>query len=144
MEYEPEFAKSFMQRTLAIANGYQGPYDATLLINCLVGLLVVPKEVLIDKVPDTSLEALGGWGVEPGSIKNPGKCDYGHQHKLTLRQFVRRLRNAVAHFKIDPFPAQGEVQGFDFRDRNGFHASLSLLEIKQFVIKLSQHLENEA
>ena len=144
MEYEPEFAKCFMQRTLAIASGYQGPYDATLLINCLVGLLVVPKEILIEKVPDTPLESLIDWGVGPHSIKNSGKCEYGHKHTLNLRQLVRRLRNAVAHFKIDPFPKQGNVKGFHFQDRNGFHASLSLPEIKQFVTKLSQHLESVA
>lgn len=47
MQYEPDFAKSFMRRTLEIARDYKGPHDATLLINCMLGLLVVPKEALL-------------------------------------------------------------------------------------------------
>ena len=144
VEYEPDFPRSFMQRTLEIALEYSGPYDATLLINCLLGLLIVPKEALIEKVPTTPFESLADWGIQPSSIKSPGKCEYGHEHSLNLRQLVRRMRNSVAHFRIEPYPRQGEVQGFTFRDKNGFHAALSLNELQQFVVKLSGHLKSAA
>jgi hypothetical protein len=144
VEYEPDFAKSFMHRTLEIARGYSGPYDATLLINCLLGLLIVPKETLIEKVPATPFDSLADWGIQPSSIKRPGKCEYGHEHAPNLRQLVRRMRNSVAHFRIEPYPKRGEVQGFTFRDRNGFYAVLSLSELQQFVVKLSGHLEGAA
>lgn len=144
MEYEPEFAKSFMSRTLEIVAEYDGAYDATLLINCLLGLLVLPKEALLNKIPATPFDSLDQWGIQPSSIKNTGKCDYGHQHDLSLRQLVRRMRNAVAHFQVEPFPQQGYVAGFTFKDRNGFRAELTLSELKQFVVKLSEHLKNSA
>lgn len=144
MEYEPQFVKSFMDRTMRIVTKYDSPYDATLLINCLLGLLVLPKEALLDKIPDTPFDSLNEWGINPGSIKNHGKCDYGHQHNLSLRQLVRRMRNSVAHFQVRPFPEKGDVEGFTFKDRNGFLAELTLSEIKQFVVKISEHLKNEA
>lgn len=144
MEYDPDFAKSFMRRTLDIASTYAGPYDATLLVNCLLGLLIVPKEALIDKIPAAPFASLADWGICPGSIKSPGRCEYGHDHEPNLRQLVRRMRNAVAHFRIEPFPSKGEVEGFTFRDKNGFHARLPLAELHQFVVKLSQHMESSA
>lgn len=144
MEYDSEFAKSFMRRTLAIAQEYSGPNDATLLVNCLLGLLVVPKESLIEKIPQDPFSMLPEWGIRIGSVKSFGKCDQGHVHKPDIRQLVRRLRNAVAHFKIDPLHRDSQVVGFRFADRNGFRAELSLNEMKAFVTKLSQHLENHA
>jgi len=123
---------------------YDGPYDATLLINCMLGLLVVPKETLIEKIPAAPFESLADWGIQPASIRSAGKCEYGHEHSPNLRQLVRRMRNAVAHFKIAPFPPKGPVQGFTFQDRNGFDARVSLPELHDFVIKLAAHLEGAA
>lgn len=133
-----------MRRTLSIAQEYQGPMDATLLVNCLLGLLVVPKESLIEQIPTDPFESLAEWGIEPKSVKKFGKCDYGFVHKPNLRQLVRRLRNAVAHFKIDPVQQNGQVAGFYFKDRNGFEAKLTLEEMKAFVTKLAKHLEKHA
>jgi HEPN pEK499 p136 len=122
MEYDSDFARSFMKRTLALATEYEGPLDATLLVNCLLGLLIVPKEALIEKIPTTEFDSLLQWGIKPTSIKTIGRCEYGHEHNPNLRQLVRRLRNAVAHFRIEPWHSDGQVAGFTFRDRNGFHA----------------------
>ena len=144
MEYDSDFARSFMRRTLDIAQSYSGPNDATLLVNCLLGLLIVPKESLIEKIPQDAFEQLPEWGIRTESIKSIGRCDQGHYHEPTLRQLVRRLRNAVAHFNIDPMHNQSKVDGFRFSDRNGFRAGLSLGEMKEFVTRLSQHLESNA
>ncbi len=38
------FRLPVMQHTLQILDKYDGEFDATLLVNCLLGLLVVPKE----------------------------------------------------------------------------------------------------
>lgn len=141
MEYNPQFSKDFMDRTMQIVTDYKGPHDATLLINCLLGLLVLPKEALLKKTPAMPSDTLDKWGIHPSSIKNPGKCEYGHQHDLSLQQLIRRMRNAVAHFQVAPFSKNSEVAGFTFKDRNGFHAEITLSELKKFVIKLSEHLK---
>jgi hypothetical protein len=133
-----------MQRTLEILNSYRGPYDATLLVNCLLGLLVVPKESLLDKVPSDPFENLSAWGINPGSIKRLGKCDHGDEHKPNLRQLIRRLRNAVAHFNVDPIHDKQEVSAFRFADRNGFLAIVPLAELHALATRLAEHLEKNA
>ena len=56
MEYRDEFERDFMLRTLDIIKDYQGKYDATLVINCLLGLLIVPRETsLYAKIPGDSI-----------------------------------------------------------------------------------------
>lgn len=141
MEYESDFHRSFMVRTQKNLENYRGDYEATQAINSLLGLLIVPKEKLFAHIPDDLLTDLGdAWGTVSQWIRNPGKCDHGHRHPLTLRQLVRRLRNAVAYFKISPYPAQGEIQGFKFSDRNGFSASIPVTELRRFVVKLAMTL----
>lgn len=144
MYYDQDFARSFMKRTLAIADDYQGQYDGTLLINCLLGLLVIPHETLHDKIPSAPLSSLIDWGISPESIKSFGKCEYGHEHEPNLRQIVRRMRNAVSHFKVIPLQRHKEVIGYSFKDRNGFHAEVSLSELKLFVKTLAMHLNAQA
>lgn len=144
MKYNSDFERDFMRRTLAIIKNYDGPFDATILINCLLGLLVLPKEVLLDKVPMTPYERLAEWGISPTSVKRFGRCEYGHEHPPTLRQLIKRMRNAVAHFKIVPVHTNGEVEAYEFNDRNDFHAVVSISELKSFVIKLATHLEQRA
>lgn len=131
-----------MRRTLSIATEYQGNYDATLLINCLLGLLIVPKESLLQKIPETPFESLSDWGISPDSIKAFGRYRNGYSGKPNLRQLVHRLRNATAHFRIDPVHQEGQVSGFSFKDRNGFHAQISLPEIQTLVVRLADHLEH--
>ncbi|GAB3367911.1 MULTISPECIES: HEPN family nuclease [Giesbergeria] len=144
MEYEENFEKSFMRRTLSLISEYEGSLDATLLVNCLLGLLVLPKETFIAQLPDVDFESLADWGVEPTSIREVGRCSDGHQHNPTLKQLIRRLRNAVAHFRVKPIHRDEQVHGFTFRDQNGFHAKLSLTEMKTLVVKLATHLEAQA
>lgn len=144
MEYEPDFVKSFMRRTSAIINKYEGPHDATILVNCLLGLLVVPKESLFQKIPDDRFDTLSNWGISPSSIKQFRESNLGHGPEPTLRQLVRRLRNAVAHFDIDAIHSDGVVSGFRFKDRKGFRAEIPLSELRDFSIRLANYLEENA
>jgi hypothetical protein len=41
MENAQQFERDFMRRTLELVRSYRGPYDATDLLNCLLGLLIV-------------------------------------------------------------------------------------------------------
>lgn len=144
MEYAQQFERDLLRRTLQIVRSYQGSYDATNLINCLLGLLVVPKEKSLDRIPNDPVSDLSRWGISPGSIKSFGKCQCGTAHPQTLRQLVKGLRNAVAHFRIDPVHKNGVCAGFKFRGRSGFHAELPLTEMNAIVERLSEHLEKQA
>jgi hypothetical protein len=139
VEYAKEFERDFMRRTLELVRGYRGPYDATNLLNCLLGLLIVPKETSINKIPAEPVAQLGRWGISPQSIQS-----FGRDHPQTLRQVVWSLRNAVAHFRFKPMHNNGQCVGFEFNDQSGFRAVNDKDEMRVFVERLADHLEREA
>jgi len=143
MEYEQEFHIDFMQRTLKVLQEYDGEYDATLLLNALLGLLIVPKESSFELIPPDPLEMLTSWGIKPDSIKKFGKCRCGAKHPETLRQLVKSLRNSVVHFRFTPIHKNRRCTGFEFDDRSGFKAEISLCEIRNLTAKLAKHLEQK-
>ncbi len=143
MKYEEKFELDFMRRTLQLVKMYEGPHDATLLLNCLLGLLIVPRETSLDKIPQDPIEELKNWGVSPTSIIHRG--EFSNRKKRddldTLRGVVRNLRNSVAHFKFKPLDEADVVVGFEFTAQNGFKARIELGEMRVFVEKLARHLE---
>lgn len=142
MEYSDNFTNDFMSRTFDIVTNYNGSYDSTLLINCLLGLLIIPKEKFYSKIQSIKLSSLTDCGINPESIINFGQCDCGFEHKPDLYQLLRRLRNAVAHFRISPIHESGKVSGYSFKDSNGFHIKLSCNEIKEMVLFLNQTIKS--
>lgn len=91
----------FIERTLALLDQYEElkegfpferQYNHTLLTNCLLGLIVLPKEKIFDQIIDAPLETLKDYGLVHSYI-NPDL--------ETTRVFFHRLRNAVAHFGIE-------------------------------------------
>jgi hypothetical protein len=94
----------FIERTIALIDQYEElkerfdfseQYDHTLLTNCLLGLIVFPKERTISFIPKEKLifiKTLQEWGVK--------KTTFNENIKDT-RELFHRLRNAVAHFGID-------------------------------------------
>ena len=142
MEYKDEFEKKFMNRTLEIVKDYKGNYDATIIINCLLGLLVLPREISFDKISDESIENIKKWGINRESIKNTGRPNNIINDPNTLKSIIYNLRNSVAHFQITPVEQNREVVGFKFKTNIDFLAVLSLQELINFVEYLSQKLKN--
>lgn len=96
---EPEF----IQRTLRLIDQYYGvlekypfeeQFNYTLIINCLLGLIVMPKERVISYIPTDRLtqELLAEIG-SPSLVVN--------ENIRTLRDLIRSLRHAIAHFNIN-------------------------------------------
>jgi len=143
MEYESDFYLCFMERTQQNLDSYEGGYDATQLLNSLLGLLIVPKEKLFDQIPDTSLNELSPseWGDVSSWVTQNINGDLGHGNTSTLRQFVRKLRNSVAHFHITPHHESGVVRGFRFA-YGSFNAEIPEGELKKFVKQLASTLVN--
>lgn len=81
------------------------PYHVTLLTNCLLGLIVFPKENALGAIEPRPLKDLKGWGVEPSHITLECQSDKCRQHKggNTPRHVVYHLRNAVAHAGVHPW-----------------------------------------
>lgn len=69
-------------------------YEVTQLVNSMLGLLVFPREEFVEQIPRTPLNELktSGWPIPRVSEGFPPAAD--------LRELVRYLRNAIAHFNI--------------------------------------------
>ena len=143
MEFEQEFERDFMRRTLDLVRQYQGPYDATLLLNCLLGLLVVPKESSIEKIPEDPVDQFPKWGITPTAIRSFGFVTKVNPRPKTLRGVVWNLRNAVAHFRFEPRHRNRRVTAFRFTDNSGFEAIIDVGELRHFVEILADHLESQ-
>ncbi len=147
MNYGPEFETDFMVRTLRIVQNYAGEYDQTLQLNCLLGLLVIPKEKFILSVSTDDERDFLKWGLQPGSFNSFGKQrnEPGTGKPLpyapnTIAGVVHSLRNAVGHFRVDPTHTSGVVTGFHFHDDNGFDAILTAEQLKTFAAKLASQI----
>ena len=138
MLYARDFKHSFMGRTLELVHDYRGPHETTNLINCLIGLLIVPNDTVYRMIPDTPMRSMRDWGISSKSIKRFSNGKKSNGHPPTLRQLVRRLRRSVAQFRAKPRYANGRFTGVEFRDGRSFHAVLTTAELKRFVSKLAQ------
>lgn len=143
MEFAAEFEKDFMKRTLDLVKNYRGEFDATLLLNCLLGLLIVPRETSLQKIPADPIANLTNWGISPASIISFGRRNRSNEYPDTLRGVVYSLRNSVAHFRIVPVQENRSVKGFRFSDMSGFKAVIDVSEMRTFVGKLAEHLEGQ-
>lgn len=119
MEYT-DVEIEFIKRTLKLIDQYEylkynlhsdERFEVTLLTNCLLGLIVFPKEKSFSKIPtDRLLQSL--------------KCDMGiHESYInpkykTLRHLIEDLRNAIAHLnlKFESDESTNEIKKIVFLD----------------------------
>lgn len=75
-------------------------FEVTQLVNSMLGLLVFPQQRYMDRIPQTPIEELQheGWPI-PTIVGN-------YRQVSDLRQLVRVLRNAVAHYNLEFEPSQ--------------------------------------
>ena len=153
-----QFDSMFTRRTLELVHqSGAGPYEVTNLINCLLGLLLVPKDSVFAALPDVPVKGLRSWGINRKSIRkfsvarkgnsrngrkrrSTSNGRNGHADGPTLRQLVEQLRTAVAGGTLKPRIANNRFVGLELRDGQGFHMVLTTLELKRFVRKLAQYL----
>lgn len=72
------FHVDFIERTLKIIEQYEEMvepvlpdkevFEVTLLINCLLGLLILPNEHCYNKLPRTKVVELQAWGIPKDAI----------------------------------------------------------------------------
>ncbi|MGD1017720.1 MAG: HEPN family nuclease [Verrucomicrobiia bacterium] len=149
MEYEV-FERDFITRTLAIIQQYEThvqsavekreQVEVTLLINCLLGLLVLPNERRFNRLPPIPIEQLGDWGFHLEFVKNWGKRPekVKPEHYGTLCELIYRMRNSISHLDIRPHGDGSEITKIEFYGDDGFSVLVPQDCLKQFVTKLAQ------
>src|SRR5688572_1679376 len=121
MSYLSQFERSFSDHTLKLVQSCRGPFEATILVNSLIGLIVLPTETALrDSIPESPIAELPKWGINRESVLSIGKPDKKNNPRPdTVRGFVINLRHCVAHFKIRPVPPTDEVHAFEFKLASG-------------------------
>jgi len=97
-----DFETDFVERTLALIDQYNDmienkpfteQYNYTLTLNCLLGLIVMPKERAVSYLPSARLtpELKAEIGLNQSQL--PGE-------EMNLRELIFKMRNSVAHFCV--------------------------------------------
>jgi hypothetical protein len=152
------FDTEFIIRTQKLIKEYKGTYNITLLLNCLLGLIVVPSEFYnrknqtFFKKPITDYQEINGLTEE--MLFNPTKRDRKNngfvQDQRTLNVFVKKIRNGIAHQRIECVEQRGKwtkVIIRDFNMANGQNVELeltwSIKQLKKFSIFISNEYIKE-
>lgn len=97
-----DFETDFIERTLALIDQYNNmiegkpfpeQYNYTLTLNCLLGLIVMPRERAVSYLPSDCLtpELKAEIGLNESQL--PGE-------EMNLRELIHKMRNSVAHFCV--------------------------------------------
>ncbi|MBB1353516.1 HEPN family nuclease [Pseudoalteromonas sp. SR45-5] len=139
------FEPDFIQRTISLIDQYdefitdvefEKQYNYTLIINCFLGLIVMPKERIIKNIPNEVLsnEFKTHLGLENSEI---------HDSINDLQKLIHQLRNSVAHFNIEVISADQHftVDYLLFRHRNNrVMAKIPASNMKAFLKKYADIL----
>ncbi|MDR1814920.1 MAG: hypothetical protein LBR18_08775 [Tannerella sp.] len=139
--------QNFIERTVRLVKSYRDNKTITLLINCMLGLLVFPKEKYLDTIPDVSFTV---WGIGKDHVS---KCLSDGNESEESKDFVRHLRNAVCHgnFRIQSAGNGNDITDIDFHDyprgnpqnQENFSARIPVGELKAFLLKFAEAILQE-
>ncbi|GKV94959.1 hypothetical protein H2Y56_11320 [Pectobacterium aroidearum] len=147
-----DFEREFVQRTIDLIHQYntliqetpfERQYNYTLTLNCLLGLIVMPKERALSWIPAHRLtpELKAEMGLIDSILPGP---------EMTLKDLVLRMRHSIAHFSIEviSLDANNLVDEIHFKetDRQGniyarFRASEMLPFLNYYASVLIVNLE---
>ena len=131
------FDKSFVRRTKANLKDYRGEYDMCNLLNCTLGLIVLPYE-LANRGRAFNRNPV--WNRDINTIRqlqfnylyfNPQGFDNRRNVitlPSTLKNFLNKLRNGIAHqrispinnFRINPLTEKQELKFDEVQIQNSF------------------------
>ena len=118
-------------------------YEITQLINSCLGLLVLPQQRFMESIPETPIIELeqDGWAIPKVTGQFP--------QVQNLRELIRYLRNAIAHFNIEFLSDyEKEIQSIKVWNKSGgktgkttWEATLGLKELKSILFKFTELLD---
>ena len=140
----------FVERTKKIIEQYDSltipekdKFEVTLLLNCLVGLLILPQQNWYDNLP-SEIISQKEWGIAPEHISF-----IKHGETKNIKDISRHLRNSVAHYRLKAFDnSSNKISRIKFEDfeqsgNKTFEALIPLANLRQFTNRLSDNFMNE-
>ena len=135
-----DFPKDFLIRTKNNLENYLGEYEVTNLINSCLGLIIIPKQLLIQNLPAYKFtDEDKRYGISKQNIKYEVKSNFN------LQNVLRHIRNGLAHGGIEQRSVKGEIIGVRIFDKynqespENFSIELTIDELKQFALILSDN-----
>lgn len=134
-----DFESDFVSRTIELIDQYsllisdhpfEKQFNYTLTLNCLLGLIVMPKERVIRYIPNIRLTE--SFKRDMGLIESilPGA-------NTTLKELIIKMRHSVAHFdiSIESIDERNLVDYISFKDtdNNEIYARFKSNEIVPFL-----------
>jgi hypothetical protein len=93
----------FIQRTKSLIEQYdnlqlpkESKFEVTLLLNCMVGILILPRQQWFDQLP-TELISNNKWDLDNSHIS------LIQEPEISVKNIVRHLRNSISHFRFKVF-----------------------------------------
>lgn len=138
----------FISRTQKIIEQYDKiniptKYEVTLLLNCFVGLLILPQQMWFNDLPNNPISEKE-WGI---SDKHIGIIKQGEDK--TVANIVRHLRNSVAHYSFIAFNNQSEeisrikFEDYDANNLRVFQATIPIRNIRIFLNNFSDFMSKK-
>lgn len=124
----------FVRRTLKILKSYKGEYDVTVLINCCVGLLIVPQQRFAAKVAKS-----------PTVTKILSKISIWEWRKRQAPyDTLGHLRNSISHGHFTFVAKNRQISEIILQDftisrprRKSFETRLSIEEFRKLTIAIA-------
>jgi len=140
----------FVERTKKIIEQYDSltipekdKFEVTLLLNCFVGLLILPQQKWYDNLP-TEIVSQKEWGIAPEHISFIKQGE-----EKNIKNISRHLRNSVAHYRFKAFNnSSNKISRIKFEDfeqsgNKTFEALIPLANLRQFTNKLTDNFMTE-
>lgn len=140
------FDIEFILRTQKLIKEYKGTYNITLLLNCLLGLIVLPTEFYNKKSRTFFTKPLTDYKEIEGLIKaisfNPTKRNRKAKgfipDEKNLNVFTKKIRNGIAHQQIECIDSKGKWVSVTIRDFNKFNNDNLELEVTWTIKQLKE------
>lgn len=139
----------FVNRTVSILEFYKKldlkeseNFEVTLFVNCLLGLIIIPKSKLWDKsiIIEDSIET---WGLKDSQIKTI-------KDRKTISKVLYHLRNSISHYRFQLLSEDGKIKEIRFCDKKDsiattctFEAIIAIGDLRTFADNLVKYYISE-
>lgn len=128
----------FVERMLKIIEQYESSkiqphYEITLLLNCFVGLIILPQQLWYEQLSGALIEEKE-WGISPLHIGYISKNE-----TKNVKSVITHLRNSVSHYKFTAFSNRNEeISSINFIDKDQagnktFEATIPIKNLNKFI-----------
>ncbi|MCH7770646.1 MAG: hypothetical protein IIA49_06470 [Bacteroidetes bacterium] len=148
-----KFNKEFVERTINILNSYKGKFEFSNLLNCTLGLIILPYEnmgsssywkseiVRLEDIPSFTIKLF-----EPIKKMKKGRII---RYPKTIGVLLRKIRNGLAHQNIKPINKNNEFVGIKifnkYKNKLDLDIEFTREELYNFAIYISnKYLKEDA